>query len=166
MYWCTQSNVAFVSGVVLTFEVHLFHSQANSKLILYARFGYFHTLVCCVTCLSFSFYLCGLRHSCTACTLSLISCLPRFLWTMLFQLRHSLRPSRAINWRCGILIILRQYVWYMVDRYLVNLFYRPLCGGRSRSHFVSQSLAKTQMNHLETSDADSAQSKDVWNENL
>ena len=31
---------------------------------------------------------------------------------------------------------------------------------------VSQSLTKTQMNHLETSDADSAQSKDVWKENL
>ena len=45
-------------------------------------------------------------------------------------------------------------------------FYRPLCGGRSRSHFVSQSVSKTQMSHLETSNADIAQSKDVWNENL
>ena len=31
---------------------------------------------------------------------------------------------------------------------------------------VSQSVTKTQMSHLETFDADSAQSKDVWNENL
>ena len=31
---------------------------------------------------------------------------------------------------------------------------------------VSQSVTKTQMSHLETSNADSAQSKDVWNENL
>ena len=53
-------------------------------------------------------------------------------------------------------------------------FYRPLCGGRSRSHFVtkslthslSQSVSKTQMSHLDTSNADSAHSKDVWNENL
>ena len=45
-------------------------------------------------------------------------------------------------------------------------FYRPLCGGRSRSHFVTQSVSKTQMSHLETSNADTAQSKEVWNENL
>ena len=31
---------------------------------------------------------------------------------------------------------------------------------------VSQSVNKTQKSHLETSNADSAQSKDVWNENL
>ena len=31
---------------------------------------------------------------------------------------------------------------------------------------LSQSVTKTQMSHLETSNADSAQSKDVWNENL
>ena len=32
--------------------------------------------------------------------------------------------------------------------------------------WLTQSVTKTQMSHLETSDADSAQSKDVWNENL
>ena len=32
--------------------------------------------------------------------------------------------------------------------------------------WLSQSVTKTQMSHLETSNADSAQSKDVWNENL
>ena len=31
---------------------------------------------------------------------------------------------------------------------------------------LTQSVNKTQMSHLETSDADGAQSKDVWNENL
>ena len=31
---------------------------------------------------------------------------------------------------------------------------------------VSKSVTKTKMSHLETSDADSAQSKDVWNEKL
>ena len=36
--------------------------------------------------------------------------------------------------------------------------------GRSRSHFVTQWVTKPQMSHLETSNADSAQSKDVWNE--
>ena len=52
--------------------------------------------------------------------------------------------------------------------FLLDCFYRPLCGGRSRSHFVSrQSVSrKTQMSHLETSNDDSAQSKHVWNENL
>ena len=34
------------------------------------------------------------------------------------------------------------------------------------SHSLSQSVNKPQMSHLETSNADSAQSKDVWNENL
>ena len=52
----------------------------------------------------------------------------------------------------------------------LSLFTGRVCGGRSRSHFVtqsvSQSVTKTQMSHLETSNADSAQSKDVWNENL
>ena len=45
-------------------------------------------------------------------------------------------------------------------------FYRPLCGGRSRTHFPSQSLTKPQMRHLEAFNAKSAQSKDVQNENL
>ena len=31
---------------------------------------------------------------------------------------------------------------------------------------VTQSVTKTQMSHLETSNAESAQSNDVWNENL
>ena len=31
---------------------------------------------------------------------------------------------------------------------------------------VTQSVTKTQMSHLETSDADGAQSKDVWNKKL
>ena len=50
-------------------------------------------------------------------------------------------------------------------------FFLPAAmANRSRSHFVSQSVSqsvtKTQMSHLETSNADSAQSKDDWNENL
>ena len=36
----------------------------------------------------------------------------------------------------------------------------------SLSHSVSHSVTKTQMSHLETSNADSAQSKHVWNEDL
>ena len=39
-------------------------------------------------------------------------------------------------------------------------------GGRSRSHFVTQSVTNTQMSHLEASNAEIAQSKDVWNKNL
>ena len=50
---------------------------------------------------------------------------------------------------------------------LGGCFYRSHCGGQSRSHFVteslSQSVTKTQMSHLETSNADTVQSKDVWN---
>jgi len=50
-------------------------------------------------------------------------------------------------------------------------FYRPLWRAGldltlSLSQSVSHSVTKTQMSYLETSDADGAQSKDVWNENL
>ena len=41
------------------------------------------------------------------------------------------------------------------------VFYRPLQAGRSRTHFVTKSLSKTQMSHLEAQDAKSVQSKDV-----
>ena len=46
-------------------------------------------------------------------------------------------------------------------RQLSAYFYRPLSGGRSRTHFVTKSLSKRQMSHLEAQDAKSVQSKDV-----
>ena len=46
-------------------------------------------------------------------------------------------------------------------------FYRPLCGGRSRSHFVCHSVSDQNPNEpFRDFSSDSAQSKDVWNENL
>ena len=46
-------------------------------------------------------------------------------------------------------------------------FYRPLWrAGLDLTLSVTHSVTKTQMSHLETFNADSAQSKDVWNENL
>ena len=46
-------------------------------------------------------------------------------------------------------------------------FYRPLWrAGLDLTLSLSDSVTKTQMSYLETSDADGAQSKDVWNENL
>ena len=55
-------------------------------------------------------------------------------------------------------------------RYIFSQFLPAAMAGRSRSHFVTHSVShsvnKTQMSHLETSNADSAKSKDVWNEKL
>ena len=74
------------------------------------------------------------------------------------QLRGRLREQRkeALSYVHAII-----HVSYNEDKLIFFYFYRPLSGGRSRTHFVSHSLSICEISHLEASNAKSAQSKDV-----
>ena len=48
------------------------------------------------------------------------------------------------------------FIWLRANVSHELYFYRPLSGGRSRTHFVTKELTKRQMSHLETQDAISA----------
>ena len=87
-------------------------------------------------------------------------------------LPNSHRPK--LNWADSVTTggrSTKPSLWRPWSRDHPVLNYRPLWRAGldltlSLSHSLTQSVTKTQMSHLETFNADSAQSKDVWNENL